>query len=120
MIADETAAASLRWAANTLTTNGVSRSRQLTVIAISRRGDGASAGVVSRAGIRDDQITDLVREAEQAAADGSPAPDAQPLTAPAGAALGGAGRSGSSGWDDSTTACRWRRPTGSPLVSWRG
>ena len=103
VIADETSSASLRWAANSLTTNGVSRTRQLTVIAISRRGDGASAGVVSRAGIRDDQITDLVREAEQAAADGSPAPDAQPLTAPGSLAAGSAGRSGRAGWDDPVT-----------------
>ena len=49
VIAEETSAANLRWAGNTLTTNGVSRSRQLTVIAVDRRGDGAAAGVVSRA-----------------------------------------------------------------------
>jgi len=55
VIAEETSAGNLRWAANTLTTNGVSRSRQLTVIAIDRRGDGAAAGVVSRAGVRPDQ-----------------------------------------------------------------
>ena len=40
VIAEETSAANLRWAGNTLTTNGVSRSRQLTVIAIDRRGAG--------------------------------------------------------------------------------
>jgi predicted Zn-dependent protease len=103
VIADETSSANLRWAANTLTTNGVSRSRQLTVIAIRRRGDGASAGVVSRSGVRDDQITDLVREAEQGAADGSPAADAQPLTAPGRLAAGSVGLSGSAGWDDPVT-----------------
>ena len=37
VIAEETSAANLRWAGNTLTTNGVSQSRQLTVIAIGRR-----------------------------------------------------------------------------------
>ena len=37
VIADETSTANLRWAANSLTTNGVSRSRRLTVIAITRR-----------------------------------------------------------------------------------
>ena len=37
VIADESSTANLRWAGNTLTTNGVSRSRQLTVIAVSRR-----------------------------------------------------------------------------------
>ena len=78
VIADETSSANLRWAGNTLTTNGVSRSRQLTVIAISRDGTAAAAGVVSRAGVRDDQIEDVVREAEKAAAEGSPAEDASP------------------------------------------
>ena len=48
VIADETSSANLRWAGNTLTTNGVSRSRQLTVVAISRDARGARAGVVSR------------------------------------------------------------------------
>ena len=60
VIADESSTANLRWAGNTLTTNGVARSRQLTVIAISRGGAGASAGVVSRAGVRDDQVEDVV------------------------------------------------------------
>jgi predicted Zn-dependent protease len=95
VIADETSSANLRWAGNTLTTNGISRSRQLTVIAISRRADGARAGVVSRAGVRADHVGEVVRAAEQAAAQGSPADDAQPLLAPAeDAAVDGAG------WDD--------------------
>jgi predicted Zn-dependent protease len=83
VIAEETSAANLRWAGNTLTTNGVSRSRQLTVIAINRHGagngPGAAAGVVSRAGVRPGQIEDVVREAEHAAAEGSPAEDAGEL-----------------------------------------
>ena len=83
VIAEETSTANLRWAGNTLTTNGVSRSRQLTVIAIDRRtGQGASAGVVSRAGVPPDQIEDVVREAEHAAAEGSPAEDAEELVGP--------------------------------------
>ena len=82
VIAEETSAANLRWAGNTLTTNGVSASRQLTVIAIDRRADGARAGVVSRAGVRPDQIEDVVREAERAAAEGEPAEDAEELTGP--------------------------------------
>jgi predicted Zn-dependent protease len=75
VIAEETSAANLRWAGNTLTTNGVSRSRQLTVIAIDRRGDSAATGVVSRAGVRPGQIEDVVREAEHAAAESPPAED---------------------------------------------
>jgi predicted Zn-dependent protease len=83
VIADEESSANLRWAANSLTTNGVSRSRQLTVIAINRDGEGASVGVVSRAGVRDDQVADVVAAAEKAAAESSPAEDAQPLLGPA-------------------------------------
>jgi predicted Zn-dependent protease len=85
VIAEETSAANLRWAGNTLTTNGVSASRQLTVIAINRHGHGpreASAGVVSRAGVRPDQIEDVVRAAERAAAEGTPAEDAEKLGGP--------------------------------------
>jgi predicted Zn-dependent protease len=85
VIAEETSAANLRWAGNTLTTNGVSASRQLTVIAINRHGHGprqASAGVVSRAGVRPDQIEDVVRAAERAAAEGTPAEDAETLAGP--------------------------------------
>jgi predicted Zn-dependent protease len=78
-IARETSSANLRWAGNTLTTNGVTRSRRLTVIAIDRRADGAAVGVVSRAGVRPDQIEDVVREAERAAADGTLAEDAGDL-----------------------------------------
>jgi predicted Zn-dependent protease len=85
VIAEETSSANLRWAGNTLTTNGVSASRQLTVIAINRHGHGpkdASAGVVSRAGVRPDQIEDVVRAAERAAAEGTPAEDAEKLAGP--------------------------------------
>ncbi len=98
VIAEETSAANLRWAGNTLTTNGVSRSRQLTVIAIDRRGDRAAAGVVSRAGVRPDQIEDVVREAEHAAAEATPAEDAEELTGTGQPASFG-GNDGEPGWD---------------------
>ena len=98
VIADETSTANLRWAGNTLTTNGVARSRQLTVVAISRRAAGTSVGVVSRAGVRDDQVEDVVRAAEQAAADGSPVEDAQPLLGPDDDAVRKI--QGAAGWDD--------------------
>jgi predicted Zn-dependent protease len=82
VIAEETSSANLRWAGNTLTTNGVSRSRQLTVIAIERRAGGAAAGIISRAGVRPDQVEEVVREAEHAAAEAMPAEDAESLAAP--------------------------------------
>ena len=91
-IAEQTSTANLRWAGNTLTTNGVAGSRQLTVIAIDRRADGAATGVVSRAGVRPDQIEDVVREAEHAAAEATPAEDAGELA--------GAGEPGPFGIND--------------------
>ena len=47
VIADEVSSANLRWAGNTLTTNGVSRSRSLTVIMLrpAARRDGGGRGV---------------------------------------------------------------------------
>jgi predicted Zn-dependent protease len=79
-IADEYSTANLRWAGNTLTTNGVAASRSLTVIAIDRRAGGAAGvGVVSRSGVRPDQVEDVVREAEKAAAEATPAEDVNDL-----------------------------------------
>jgi predicted Zn-dependent protease len=103
VIADETSSANLRWAANSLTTDGVSRSRQLTVIAITQGVDGARAGVVSRAGVREDQVADVVAAAEQAARDSSPAEDAQPLLGPSDPEAFGVKEGpepGRPGWDD--------------------
>jgi predicted Zn-dependent protease len=106
VIADETSSANLRWAGNTLTTNGVSRSRQLTVIAVSRSGEGTSVGVVSRAGVYDDQVEEVVRSAEKAASESSPAEDARPLLTPddgdASRMDASAGHVGP-GWDDPVT-----------------
>ncbi|REF01024.1 metallopeptidase TldD-related protein [Thermomonospora umbrina] len=82
VIAEESSTANLRWAGNTLTTNGVTRSRRLTVIAMRRVGDGVAAGAVSRAGVRPDEIEDLVREAERVAAGNAAAEDAAPLPGP--------------------------------------
>ena len=92
VIADEGSAANLRWAGNSLTTNGVSRSRQLTVVAITRSGNDARVGVVSRAGVRSDQIADVVAEAEAASAGAAPAEDAQSLV--------DANPASGVGWDD--------------------
>ncbi len=99
VLADETSTANLRWAGNSLTTNGVSRSRQLTVIAINRSGNDACVGVVSRAGVADNQISDIVAEAERAAADAPPAEDAQPLVGTAASAADQGSR-----WDNPPAA----------------
>jgi predicted Zn-dependent protease len=79
VIATESSDANLRWAGNTLTTNGVTRSRRLTVIALRGKGDGVASGIVSRAGVAPGQVEDVVRAAEQAAAAADPAEDAMPL-----------------------------------------
>jgi predicted Zn-dependent protease len=80
VIADESSTANLRWAGNTLTTNGVASSRSLTVISIDRRADGtAGVGMVARSGVTPAQVEDIVREAEKAAAEASPAEDAAEL-----------------------------------------
>jgi predicted Zn-dependent protease len=82
VIADESSTANLRWAGNTLTTNGVAASRSLTVISIDRRADGtAGVGMVARSGVTPGQVEDLVREAEKAAAESAPAEDAAELVA---------------------------------------
>ena len=82
VIADESSTANLRWAGNTLTTNGVAASRSLTVISIDRRAGGtAGVGVVARSGVTAGQVEDLVREAEKAAAESAPAEDAAELVA---------------------------------------
>jgi len=98
VLADEHSAVNLRWAGNTLTTNGVSSTRSLTVIAIDRRGGPSGAtsgvGVVSRSGARPDQVEEIVAEARKAAADAPPAADAQEL------AQSAADRWGSRSWDD--------------------
>ena len=82
VVAEESSTANLRWAGNTLTTNGVAATRSLTVIAIDRRSDGtAGVGTVTRSGVTPGQVEDLVREAEKAAAEASAAQDAADLVA---------------------------------------
>ncbi|MFE3453545.1 metallopeptidase TldD-related protein [Nonomuraea sp. NPDC059194] len=75
VIVDEGSTANLRFAGNTLTTNGVARSSQLTVISIV----GAGVGVVSRAGVRPEQLAEVVAAADAAAREAQPAEDARPL-----------------------------------------
>lgn len=82
VIADEETTANLRWAGNTLTTNGEMRSRTLTVIAVSGGAAGTAAGVVSRSGVTPEQIERTVRDAERAADENTPAEDAAPLIVP--------------------------------------
>ncbi|MEU7000808.1 metallopeptidase TldD-related protein [Nonomuraea sp. NPDC046570] len=82
VIVDEGSTANLRFAGNTLTTNGVARSSQLTVISIV----GPGVGVVSRASVRPEQLSGVVAAADAAARDAQPAEDAQPLVEGTGSA----------------------------------
>lgn len=68
--------ANVRWAANTLTTNGLTSGHEVTVISIK---DGRQVGAVTRSGVTADHVGDLVAEAEAAAAQSTPAEDAGPL-----------------------------------------
>jgi len=87
VIAQELSSANLRWAGNTLTTNGLIRSRMLTVIAIVEGAQGTSAGVVSRTRASGEQVVAIVRSAVDAARGNEPAEDAAPLIEAAGDGL---------------------------------
>ena len=82
VLVEESSTANLRWANNTLTTNGVAANRRVTVVSTLGRGEGVSAASITKAGVTEDDIEDLVRESEAAARAASPAPDARPLLGP--------------------------------------
>lgn len=71
--------ANLRWANNTLTTNGVMRGWDVTVVAFARSGGGVAAGSVSGTAATREQVTRLVESADAAAATSGPAEDAADL-----------------------------------------
>jgi predicted Zn-dependent protease len=82
VLVDDASTANLRWANNGLTTNGVTQSRQVTVIAVVGEGDDAATGMVSRSVAGMGDVGDLVAEAEATARHIGAAPDAAPLAAP--------------------------------------
>jgi predicted Zn-dependent protease len=75
----ETSSANLRWANNTLTTNGAMRGSSVTVIATVGAGEGTAAGVVGRSSVTDKSLQGIVDAAVVAARASSPAEDARPL-----------------------------------------
>ena len=81
VIAGEHTEANLRWAGNSLTTNGQMLSRSVTVISTFDRAEGPSAGVVTRAVTNAEELQALVRASEAVARDSGPADDAAPLVA---------------------------------------
>ncbi len=81
VVADHRTSANLRWANNTLTTNGVMRGIDVTVISFARRSDGVCVGTVSGSAGSPEQVEALVEAADAAALLASPAPDAHELLA---------------------------------------
>jgi predicted Zn-dependent protease len=79
VIVEDTSEVDLRFAVNTVTTNGVRTHRRVTVIRSCESDDGTSVGISSRSGAVD--VGDLLLAAEQDALDASPAEDAAPLVA---------------------------------------
>jgi predicted Zn-dependent protease len=92
VIAEETSSANLRWANNTLTTNGVTHGRALTVVATVGGASGMAVGVVSRTAPQGADVGELVEAAVHAARENTPAQDAEPLV--------GRAERGSARWDD--------------------
>jgi predicted Zn-dependent protease len=80
VVASEHTETNLRWANNSLTTNGQMTSRSVTVISVA----GQSAGVVTRSVSTPDELSALVKASESAARDAAPADDFAPLVEPNG------------------------------------
>jgi predicted Zn-dependent protease len=77
VVVEDHSEADVRFATNTVTTNGVRRSRRVTVIGLADRDGGTSAGVASRSGEVD--VASLVRAALTDAKASPPADDAAAL-----------------------------------------
>jgi len=86
VIVQDSTSANLRWANNTLTTNGVMRDISVTVVAIHGSGEGAASGSVAASASTRDQVEPIVAAADAAARTASPAEDAAEL--PTGDAAG--------------------------------
>ncbi|ADP78378.1 metallopeptidase TldD-related protein [Pseudofrankia inefficax] len=83
VIATESSTVNLRWANNTLTTNGAARDRSVTVVSIVGRSFGVRSVSTIEAGTTGvDKLTELVRSAEAAAKDADDAEDYADLLAP--------------------------------------
>jgi predicted Zn-dependent protease len=81
VVADHRTSANLRWANNTLTTNGVMRGIDVTAVSFARKSGGVCVGTVSGSATTREQVEALVAAADAAARLASPAPDAHDLVA---------------------------------------
>lgn len=78
VIVTDRADASLRWAGNSMTTNGETRGRSTTVISVVRRGEQAHVGSVSTTEVDRDALAALVAASQAAAASAPAASDNAP------------------------------------------
>jgi predicted Zn-dependent protease len=81
VILNDTTSANLRWANNTLTTNGVMHHVSLTVVSFVGAGQGVAAGSVTGSASSFEQVAALVASADAAARQSTPAEDAAELVA---------------------------------------
>ena len=79
VIVRDTTSANLRWANNTLTTNGVMQGIDVTVISFVRTSDGVATGSTTGSATTQAGVTALVEAADAAARAASPAEDAADL-----------------------------------------
>lgn len=76
VVVGETSTANLRWAHNTLTTNGAMSSCLVTVVSHVRGAGGTAVGVVTQPASSLEDAADIVRRADATARDSAPAEDA--------------------------------------------
>ena len=79
VIVRDSTSANLRWANNTLTTNGVMHGVHVTVVSFVRQAGGTATGTVSGSATTQAEADELVRAADAAARAASPAEDAAEL-----------------------------------------
>ena len=79
VIVRDSTSANLRWANNTLTTNGQMSNRSATVVSFVASGDGTAAASTSGSATTADEIAEIVRAADAAARMAEAAEDANPL-----------------------------------------
>ncbi len=86
VVVQEQSQAEIRFANNTVTTNGTRRDRRVSVVAIASGSGGPSVGICSRSGVVD--VADMVAQAEADADGAPPAEDASALLSPGQAGTG--------------------------------
>lgn len=84
VLVQDSSEASLRWAGNSMTTNGESVNRQISVISVVREGGQTRVGSVVTQDADPDSLADLVAASQAQVAAAPPALDAMPLLGPVG------------------------------------